>query len=167
MDRIIGSFLEINGDIILQENESKLPGFIKRIRSKHYRKKLIKSINKLRNSKYILTKENIEEFFSYTYNGFPPYGKFKSVIMSKVDNDITEGVLKFDKYKIVISIYKNEENFEIHIVESNEYGNDSYNLYMDKLYSEAKANRELLYMINDKILNDICDFINDIIVLYK
>ena len=167
MDRIIGSFLEINGDIILQENESKLPKFIKKIRSRYYRNKVIKSIKKLRNSNHILSKDNIEEFFSYTFNSFPPYGKYKSVVTSKIDNNTTEGILEFDNYKVIITIEKDEENFEIHINEINEDRYDTYNLYLDKLYSESKSSREILYTINNRLLNDICDFINTIVMLYK
>lgn len=170
MSRIIGDFLEINADIIQQRESSKLPKFIANIRASYHHKKLIKAVNKFKKSKYILTKDNLAEFFAYTYNNFPPYGSYKSVLASKINdknaNEI-EGIIKFDSYKAVITIDKRYKKFDISIYNKvSQISSQSCSINVEKLYSEKEVSSELLSKINEKILEDMCDYILSIIMIY-
>lgn len=169
--RLIGECLEINADIVKERTNTKLPSFIADIISSYYRKRLLKSVKKLRNSHYILTSENLLEFFNYTFNNFPPYGTYKSVSMSKIfDNDnynTIVALIKFEDYTVDITIYSNiPDYFDINIINDSQQGTNKYFLHLNSLYSENNNIKDILNIINEKLLNDITDYIIDTISIY-
>lgn len=180
-DRLIGDFLEINADIIYQRQISKLPKLFSNMKAKYYHKKLIKRVNRLKKSNYILTRDNLSELFSYIYNNFPPYGSYKSILTSKINNeDATqvEGVILFGStelksytniysYKAVISI-DNEIN-KMDVMVNLQKGDDYENLFfeIDKLYSENNKTSEILEILNKQLLDDLTDYILSVISLYN
>ena len=70
-EKIIADFLEINKDISIIGIDKKIKIF-SNIKKKHYRKKLIKRVEKLSEANVPLTKDNIFELFSYIYSNYLP-----------------------------------------------------------------------------------------------
>lgn len=98
MDRIIGDFIEINGDIISREYNSKLPKFIKSRIANMQRKKLLSNLDKFKNSNYILTWINIVELAYFVFNNFEPDHCFEEIKRVTVHNDRLEMLVEFEKY---------------------------------------------------------------------
>lgn len=168
--RIIGDFLEINSDIVQAEFESKLPKFLRKLKFRKQRKRLLENVNKLRNSNMILEVDNIIEFFSYIYNNFYPETSYKSVFKCKVDieKEIYEGVIKFDNQITIITIEKEfypkfNVNSKIMITDSVSNGID---IQTDKLFSDNDRKNDILSKVNKILLDDICSYIEDIIKPY-
>ena len=168
--RIIGDFLEINADIVQKRFKSKLPSFLANIDEKYYRNKLIKRAKKMKNSNMILSIYNIYELFVYTYNNFPPDGKYKSIWRSKImvsDNNVeAEAVIKFDNITSIISIDKNEETLDVNILEEN----NQYYTRCNKLLKHSKKGSKidiLLMRINKELLNIITDYIIETLEAYN
>ena len=166
-DRIIGDFLEINADIISKEFKSKLPKFISKIHYNKYKKRLIKSATNLKNSNMILTKENLEELFSYCYNNYPPNGSYRSInkVMYNQDTGKYEGIIKFDNITAIIDIEKNYDGFTIGVkeknIESGEWNN--FSIHCIRLDTKNNAALDTIKNINKQLLEDISNFILDII----
>lgn len=168
-DRIIGDFLEINADIVQSETNSKLPKFIRKRKSKKTRNKLLKSAKKIKNSNYILTTENLRELFVYVYNNYPPKGQYKSIFMVKADEEAKniEAVISFDNCKAIITIEKGISGFDISISEkkSDNY-TESCNIHCNSLYHD-NVRSEILEKINRKLLDDLSNYVIDIISSYN
>lgn len=167
-ERLIGDFLEANTDIVVRQHNSKLPKFISKLESKYYRKKLIKIIKKFKNSDVILTKDNLVEFFAYTFNNFPPKGKFNSINSSIVIDGNTEGILFFDDIKVVITIEKEQEKFELIIDQTTKTNeNNKYVFQLSELYSDNPITKDLVAKLNKQIVLEISTYLLDTISAYK
>jgi hypothetical protein len=170
-DRLIGDVIEVNGDIVAQEYNSKLPKPIKKIYYNRYRKKLLKSIDKLVSSNHILTTDNLIEFFTVTFNNFPPDGRFNSIIRSVRDdvlNHCIEAVIKFDEYEYLITIDRLDyPNFRLicrrHI---DEYTTDGINITTNKLFSANPKKSDYLEKINRQILKEIGEYLRSNVASY-
>ncbi len=166
-NRIIGDFLEVNASMLEKREKSKFPRFISNIIWKIDKKKLIKNIEKLRNSGYILSMQNLSELALYVYNNFDNK-KYKSIIKVKMDKMITynsmEMILKFDNITSIFD-FNDSDTFEIKILEIVDETKNTYNYTLHRLNND-KYN-ELLYKINEELRNVLCDYILHIILLYK
>ena len=168
--RIIGDFLEINGENIqYRENNKRNP--ISKIIYKYNRRKLKKAVTKLKKSNIILNRFNIIELFSYIYNNFPPDGKYDIIYRSKINMnnpDEVEGILKFDNYTVIINTC-DENNISINIHITDEEGNiKNYTLNSESISTSnisAEIN-SILNIINKKLLDIMCNYILNVINLY-
>lgn len=165
MERIIGNFLEINSDIVSVEATSKKPKIIKKLRSKFFRFRLLKMVKKLRKQNYILTKENLIEFFTYTFNNFPPYGRYKSVYVSKVHDDRIEAILYIDNNEILIFFDLKEKGFEFTISNHSEDGVNVNHLYCSENLSHKTI--QVVADVNEVLKNNICDYLEETISAFK
>ena len=169
MNRIIGDFLEVNASMIEKREKSKLPKFISNYIWKKDRQKLIKNIETLRNSNYILRLENISELSLYIFNNFDEK-KYKSIIKVKVDELITynsmEMILKFDNITAIFELNSNETTFDVKIMELLENDNrNNFNFTLHKLSNNK--NLSILDKISIELKDVLCDYIYDIISSYK
>lgn len=168
--RIIGDFLEINAQMVNQRETSKIPRFLSILRYKFYKRKLLKSLNKLRKSNHILNMNNLSELFSYTFNNFPPYGDFGHISASKINNSEAtelEAIVKSDSYRAVITIDKKYDNFEISIYnKKSDISTERISISLDKLYTDIESISEIIDLINKNLLEDICDYIYESISHY-
>jgi hypothetical protein len=169
-NRIIGDFLEINSDIVQQEFESKLPKFMKKMKSKKLRKRLLDNIDKLRNSNMILGTDNLIELFSYVYNNFYPEASYKSIIKCKVDLDKEEyeAVIQFDNQTSIITIEKDTyPKFNINSkIMISKGASKGINIQVHELFSDNPTKNEILSNVNRELLNIICDYIEEIVEPY-
>lgn len=168
MDRIIGDFLEVNASMVEKRQKSKFPKFIANIIWKNDKKKLLKNIDTLRNSNYSLTMQNISELSLYVYNNFEDK-QYKSIFLVKINELITydnmEMVLKFENITAIFDFNSNDNTFDIKIMELNE--NEERNNYNFTLHRLNVSNIPIIKKINDELKNVLCDYIYDIISLYK
>jgi len=168
MDRIIGDFLEVNASMIEKREKSKFPKFIANIIWKNDKKKLLKNIDTLRNSNYYLTMQNISELSLYVYNNFDEK-QYKSIFLVKINELITydnmEMVLKFENITAIFDFNSNDNTFDIKIMELNE--NEERNNYNFTLHRLNVSNIPIIKRINDELKNVLCDYIYNIISLYK
>lgn len=165
--RLIGDFLEINGDIVKLEMESK-KNFINKIKFKRMRNRLIKNIKKLKKSNMILSKENLKELFYYIWNNYPPKGEYKyitSTIMNHEENFI-ESNIEYDDYKVSITIYEDEDDIEFNI-NSNNPNDKKKNISISrKNVSDDGEFKNIFIILNQKLLELISDYLLDIITKY-
>lgn len=170
-ERIIGSCLEINSDIIrMKFEDTKLPKIIINLREKYYRYKLVKSVKKLEKANIPLNKSNLLELFSYIYSNFPPYGSYKSIkqIMhvEKESMNIWKTVIRYSE-DIVISIdidYKDETMTLTTIV--NDPKTDirkTYTDYITELRSDKPATKNIINGLNDSLIKIIMEYILSVI----
>lgn len=167
-NRIIGDFLEVNASMIEKREKSKLPKFISNIIWENDKKKLLKNVDILRNSNYILTMENISELSLYVFNNFDDK-KYKSIFLVKVNELITyenmETVVKFDNITAIFDFNSNDNTFDIKIMEKLDNGNrNNFNFTLHKLHNNTIP---IINKINDELRNVLCDYIYEIISLYK
>ena len=166
--RIIGDFLEINADIVERRFKSKLPKILANIEEKHSRNKLIKSAKKIQESNMILSIYNLSELFIYTFNNFPPNGKYKSIMISKVVNDSNniEAVIKFEDIVSIINIDKKENTIDVNITQDN---NTFFTRCNGLLKNSKKGSRVdiILMRINKELLNTITDYIIETLESYN
>jgi hypothetical protein len=167
-NRIIGDFLEVNASMIEKREKSKLPKFISNIIWENDKKKLLKNVDTLRNSNYILTMENISELSLYIFNNFDDK-KYKSIFLVKVNELITyenmETVVKFDNITAIFDFNSNDNTFDIKIMEILDNGNrNNFNFTLHKLHNNTIP---IINKINDELRNVLCDYIYEIISLYK
>ena len=168
-NRIIGDFLEINSDIVQQEFESKLPKFLKKLKFKKQRKRLLDNVDKLRNSNVILEADNLIEFFSYVYNNYPETS-YKSIFKCKIDteSELYEAIVQFDNQTSIITIEKdNYPKFNINSKVNVKDGiSQGINIQVSKLFSDIETRNNILSAVNRVLLNDICDYIEEVIKPY-
>jgi hypothetical protein len=168
MNRIIGDFLEVNASMLEKREKSKFPKFIANIIWNNDRKKLLKNINTLRNSNYSLTMENISELSLYVFNNFDDK-KYKSIFLVKVNKLLTydnmEMVLKFDNITSIFDFNSNDNTFDVKIMEI--LDNDNRNNYNFTLHRLNNSTVPVIGKINEELKNILCDYIYDIISLYK
>ena len=173
MNRIIGDFFELNASMIEKREKSKFPKFISNIIWKNDKKKLIKNVESLRNSNYILTMQNIAELSLYVFNNFDDK-KYKSIFLVKVNKvisyDTMEMVLKFkDKLNDITAIFdfnSNDNSFDIKITELDaEKNRHNYNFTLHRLVTNKSLS--ILDNINTELRNVLCDYIIETISQYK
>ena len=118
----------------------------------------------------ILEADNLIEFFSYIYNNFYPETSYKSIEKCKVNTSTEnyEAIVKFDNQISIITIEKDQ--YPEFIVASKIILSDGIshgiNIQTDKLYSDNSKKNAILEEINKHLLNDICDYIEEIIKPY-
>lgn len=167
-NRIIGDFLEVNASMIEKREKSKFPKPIARFIWKQDQKKLLKNIEVLRNSGYILSMENLAELSLYVHNNFDEK-KYKSIFLVKIDKMITydsmEMVVKFDNITAIFDFDNNGATFDIKIMELIDGNKNTFNFTLHRLKSDN--NGELLFKINEELRGVLCDYIKEIISLYN
>ena len=167
-NRIIGDFLEVNASMVEKREKSKFPKFISNYIWNNDKKKLLKNIETLRGSNYILNMQNIAELSLYVYNNFDDH-KYKSIFMVKIDKLITydnmEMVMKFDNITAIFDFNNEEGTFDIKIMETLDNGNR--NNFNFTLHALSNKNIDVLERINNELKNVLCNYIYDIISLYK
>lgn len=168
--RIIGDFLEINSDIIEHGANSKLPKFLVNIRKNKYKKRLKRTILKLAHSKMILDRGNLAEYFVYLYNNFSPNGNFKSTFKVSVageEFERMEAVVKFDDIMAIIKInQEDQEGFDITVRTNGLTDNGSSHgcsVRVTKLQSNKANVNDLLYSVNEQLLQDMSEFLLEFI----
>ena len=166
--RIIGDFLEVNASMIEKREKSKFPKFISDYIWKKDVKLLLKNVEVLRNSGYILSMENLSELALYVHNNFDEK-KYKSIFLVKIDKMITydsmEMVVKFDNITAIFDFDNNSNTFDIKIMELSKENKNTYNYTLHRLVSEK--NSSILYKINEELRNVLCDYIYDVLSLYQ
>lgn len=166
--RIIGDFFEINADILQEELSSKYPKFISKWIANKKRNKLITIANKFRDSNHKLDSYNLIEYISYIQNNFSDTKSYKSVFLAKVSEDlrIAEAIVKFDNYKVLISISLDFRMFDLTIDHDVEGSHRKYDIHCDKLERDGEIGL-ILHEVNKILLKDISDFIIENISAYK
>ena len=168
--RIIGDFIETNAFILEQSTNSKLPKFITKNNKKRKINKLIKICKKLRESSFILNTQELYELFNYIYNTKDTHS-FKSIITIKmVDVGIytsIETAVNTDNFNSIIRINTdNLDTFEL-IAKEKEIDSIGVNLTLNKLYDDNPKRSKLLYDINKELREILCDYIIEILEIYK
>lgn len=166
---IIADFLDINKDISLFGFNKKFKLYYS-IKKKIYRKKLIKRIEKLRNSKIIITKNNLYELLSYIYTNYMPDGSYKKIqktVYYPMSGEYTALFFKENKYKYTVTVSQINKKIKISIstikvIEDSK----GYTLELEKLSTNNREILDHINYINSVILETICDYILDIVALY-
>ena len=176
MNRIIGDFMEINSDIVVQQFNSKLPKFISKWLATNKRKKLLKTLDKFRNSDYILVWNNIVELLIFVYNNFEPEHKYKVVENVTLMNNKLEAFIKFDNYQCLIyfedlpidHLDTTDQDiwFNLKMHEISSRGQEGMDIQLSSLKGSAKRTQELLGELNYVLKNTICDYIEETIQKY-
>lgn len=166
-DRIIGSCLEINSDIIRMRFEDKKSSklFIK-IREFYFTHKLIKSVKKLQKANVPLNKENLLELFAYVYSNFPPYGNYQNIMkvmhVDKEDMNIWKGIIKYsDDILFTIDIDNKEDTFTVVAIINDPEKDTRSNktVYLKELSTDKENIKEYIYDLNKLLIKLIMDYI--------
>lgn len=169
MDRIIGEFFELNASFLVKRETSKLPKFISRYIWNKNKKDLLKNIEILRDSDYVLSYTNISELALYVFNNFDDkkYKSIKLVRINKLINQsIMEVVIKFDNIKALLEFPQTSTSFDLKIVLTDENEqNNSFNYTLNRL--DSHRNNKVLSRLNKELKNVLCDYIKDSISLYE
>ena len=173
-ERIVGEFEEINGQILEDELNSKLPKPLASFVGNINRKKLKKVLKKLRNSDYIMTKDNLYELFFHVFNNYPPFGSFNNIQSSMLLNEknIVGVYIKSDsenntKTVSKFTIYEQESQFHLEIMRERENGTVERIFVSSRtLYKPEVELNGIISEINNGIKNELCDFIDKQIDLY-
>ena len=170
-DRIIGSCLEINSDIIRMKFEDvKYPKWIISIKETYYRHKLIKSVKKLEKANVPLNKENLLELFAYIFSNFPPYGTYKNIKqvmhVDKEDMNIWKAVIRYSEdivYSIDIDVKDNTFTVAIIVRNPEKDTRNTVTVYLKELYSTKENIGDHIYDLNKLLISIIKDYILDVI----
>lgn len=171
-ERIIGSCLEINSDIIrMKFEESRLPRFFNNLRSNYYRKRLIKTVKKLQKANIALSRENIIELLSYVFSNFPPTGTYdiirKTTHTFNVEKNIDIWscnivVSKNRAYRI--SIDNIEKLFDVTIIDGESgSGTKTYSTSLSKLETSNKNLSHYIKELNESLIKVIMNYILTVI----
>lgn len=165
--RLIGNFLEINGDIVKLELESRR-NFINKIKFKRMRKKLINHAKRIKKLNLLLTKDNLNELFYFIWNNYPPHGEFKEIKSTRINHDenYIESKIEYDEYQIVITIYQDEDDIEFQIRSSNQENNKKNINISRKDVSDNGEFKSIFENLNSKLLELISEYILEIITKY-
>ena len=171
--RIIGDYLEVNADIVTFRFRSKYPRFIKRILVNQKYKKMLNSLEKFRNSEYVLNVNNLYEFFIYIFNNYPPYGNYHSIdsiVIKPIElgKKQIEAKVSFDKIVSWITIEEEGTSFEIIAKELNKSEEQTgINISLQAMQSKSHGANQLLQKINKQLKEEIYQYIFDIISNYR
>ena len=167
--KIISDFLRINGLLLNRKTTSKLPKFISDYRHKKDVNKLLKNINKLRNSNYIFDTSELIELFTFINNNFDTRS-YKSIIDVKIvrimDYNTIESVINLDEFKSIIRLRTNQNTFEL-VISDNNKNHNVINIEKSELKSSHGIYTNYLNTLNNELKNIMCDFLTDIISEYK
>ena len=168
-DNIILDTLIANTEISDLRRKLKYPGFISNFIEKRYRKRLLKSVMKIKKANIPLTRNNLFEYFSNIYNS--QQGKYKSIKTIKLidtdDHTLISALINIDKYKFIIKIdSRDENNLLLNISIKNE--DKSFNNYNDISQKDLSGciNREVkeaLSTLNRALWDELCDYLIEII----
>ena len=169
-DIMINGFIEycfgLYTDIVLERQNSKLPKILTNLRYTFYTNKLLKTINKYKNSHYPLSKDNLSSYFNLVYNTYQPNRSYKSVtkIAYSGDHKSLQAKCSFDKYIATITIVESENTFDIDIVSADPHDIEFNNLHLSR-YSLQSTNDtdHLLDTLDDQLLSDMANMIIDYI----
>ena len=171
-ERIIGSCLEINSDIIRMKFDEniKLPKLILKLRENFYRHKLIKTVKKLEKANVPLNKSNLIEFFAYIYSNYPPNGSYHNIkqIMHVNNEDMIlwKAIIKYsDDILYVIDIDENEKIFTVSII-INDREKDirrTTDIYLEELITDKEMSKDYINNLNKLIIKLIMQYILQII----
>lgn len=165
--RIIGDFLEVNADIVQYQFNSKLPKFIAKYKANKLRNRLIKSINRLRESDMILSVYNVSEYLNYIYNEYEN-GTYKSISMIKKMNNLIEAVLKIDNINCIISVDSSEGIINIVLSQAiSDDFNKGCNLTLKELSSIDPESNKQIKIVNNTLKKELFEFVLDLINRYK
>ena len=167
---IIADFLDINKDISLFGFGKKFKLYYS-IKKKIYRKKLIKRIEKFRNSGIIISKDNLYELLSYIYTNYMPDGAYKNIQKTAyypISREYSALFFKEDKYKYTVSANQIDKKIKI-TISTIKIMEDSrgYTLELEKLSTNNREISDHINYINSVIRETICDYILDIVTLYN
>ena len=117
----------------------------------------------------ILEADNLIEFFSYVYNNYPETS-YKSIFKCKIDteSELYEAIVQFDNQTSIITIEKdNYPKFNINSKVNVKDGiSQGINIQVSKLFSDIETRNNILSAVNRVLLNDICDYIEEVIKPY-
>ena len=170
-ERIIGSCLEINSDIIrMKFEDNKTPKWIISMKESYYRHKLVKSVKKLEKANVPLNKENLLELFAYIFSNFPPYGNYKNIKqvmhVDKEDMNIWKTVIRYSEDIVYsIDIDTKEDTFTVAIIvrDPEKDSRNTVTVYLKELYSKKENIDEHIYELNKLLINIIKDYILEVI----
>lgn len=172
-ERIIGSCLEINSDIVRMkfEEDKKHPKLFIKLRENYYRHKLIKSVKKLEKANVPLSKANLLELFAYVFSNFPPYGSYQNIKqvmhVDKENMNLWKGVIKHSSLDIlyVIDIDVADDTFIVSII-INDAAKNSRNtstVYLKELRTNKENMKEYITDLNSILIKIIMDYILHVI----
>lgn len=177
LERVIGDILELNGELVSIIHNASDKNFIVRYVAKRNvkksRKRITAYVEKLKAGNVQLSRDNLVEFFTYTFNNYPPKGNFGSVQLSTVTIDDyhteAEAYIVFDDYKCIITIDTTMDNFKVVIRHSTKDGNRNCNIQCNGglLTTNATMYLDDLRKLNSKIWEDIAEFIFSNIKAYE
>jgi len=162
--RLIGDFFEMNSSIAYEEaSNTKSFKWLVKYRAKKQRKKMITIIDKLCNSGYVLTRDNVYELFVYLFNNSDIYSREGLKIFKPAgleSDDRIEGVIKLDNILCLIHIDHNLEYMEI-TIETKSSNNSSSKVEINRkdLADYSGIAGEQLKKINKFLLETINEFI--------
>lgn len=166
-ERIIGSCLELNGEIVSMSFNSNLPKFLAKIREFYFKRKLINSVKKLKKANTPLTTDNVMELFNYIYSNFPPFGSYKNIksVIHTDKTDIWRSSISKDDIVYIIeidTISKGIMNITIHINDENGNGK-TITCYLKELKTEKEYAKKYINSLNSILINIIMEYILDTI----
>lgn len=170
--------LNINQNINKTEEESKWPKFISSRIANSQRKRLLNSINIMREKCNALSVTYIEEFMLdvllYNKGSYGNIFWVKNIIDEDKNIDMIEGCYIDNSYKAIfkfnnkLSHRSPSTKFDLHLTVKTDFGgnkivNDNYNLSLWSIYSTNPKYKDILYELNKRITNEMCDYLEDII----
>ena len=168
-NRLIGSFIEINADILADQINSKHSKFIAKIIADRNRKKLLRLANKLSRTKIILDRENLLEFFTYIHSNYEgKYGIIKNIIISgnEYDFDIAASIIIDDDIRYVVTI-TNQKEMQIVCNPNYKTSTGGFNTFKTRLYSSRKEYEEYLSLLNVELSKELFRYIHEVIAQYS
>lgn len=171
-ERIIGSCLEINSDIIRMkfEEDKKFPKLFIKLRENFYRRKLIKTVKKLEKANIPLTKNNLLELFSYIYSNFPPNGSYQDIKqilhVEKENLNLWKAVVKYsDNILYSIDIDVAEPTFTVTVIINNKEKDtrSTTDIYLKELITDKEKMKEHIQNLNTLMIKLIMNYTLDII----
>lgn len=171
-ERIIGSCLEINSDIIRMkfEEDKKFPKLFIKLRENFYRGKLIKTVKKLEKANIPLTKANLLELFSYIYSNFPPNGSYQNIKqilhVEKENLNIWKAIVKYtDDILYTIDIDVIESTFTVTVIINNKEKDtrSTTDIYLKELITDKEKMKDHIRNLNSLMIKIIMNYILQII----
>ena len=163
-DRLIGDCMEVNSSIITYRHEDVKLKFIRKIMANHYTDRLIKIVNKLKESHTTLTRNNMYEYFIYISNNYPPNGCYKNTKAVKVLEHVT--VVAYQVGDIKCRFLFNDDSDTVSINMAKKLKDDKTNHYevhvLELTHKDHDINN-ILKEVNEALLEDITGYIISVI----
>lgn len=170
--------LDINQNINDTEENSKLPKFISSRIANKQRKRLLESVSTMREKNKALSVTYIEEFMLdillYHKGTYGNIFWVKNIVDEDKHIDMIEACYLDDKYKAIFKFDNKISHrhpctkFDLHLtIKSNNGENivlyDNYNLSLWSIYSTNPKYKDILYELNRRVTNEICNYLEAII----